>query len=141
MGKAIRESKIARDEIFITSKLWGTDRGYKNALKGFEKSLSNLGLDYIDLFLIHWPANAKNYSDWQRINCDTLKAVEDIKASVKVKSIGLSNFLPHHILSILDNCTVKPAVDQIEMHPGYPHFDTLAFCKENGILVEAYRPL
>lgn len=141
VGKAVADSKIPREEIFVTSKLWGTDRGYKSALEGFEKSRKNLGLDYIDLFLIHWPANAKNYSDWQQINCDTWKAFEEIKASGKVKSIGLSNFLPHHILSILEKCTVKPAVDQVEMHPGYPQFDVIAFCKENDILVEAYRPL
>lgn len=141
VGKAVRDSGIPRKEIFVTSKLWGTDRGYESALKGCEKSLDKLGLDYIDLYLIHWPANAKNYSNWQEINRDTWKAFEELRRSGKVASIGLSNFLPHHILSILESCTVTPAVNQIEIHPGYRQSEVVDFCRENGILTEAYRPL
>ena len=136
IGQAIRESNIKRKELFITSKVWKDSMGYDNTLKSFESSLKNLNLEYIDLFLIHWP---KNNDD--KLNIDTWKALEKLYKDGKVKAIGLSNFLKHHLEIILNNCTMMPAVNQIEFHPGLMREETIGFCKKNNIIVEAWAPL
>lgn len=136
IGQAIRESNIPRDEIFITSKVWKDSMGYENAIKSFNKTLEDLGLEYIDLFLIHWPSNQD-----KAINIETWKALEDLYEAGKVKAIGLSNFLKHHLEWILDNSEIKPMVDQIEYHPGLTRPETVDFCKKNNIIVEAWAPL
>lgn len=136
IGKAIKESNIPREEIFITSKVWKDSMGYENTIKSFNKSLQDLGLDYIDLFLIHWPRN--NDKD---LNIETWKALEDLYKQGKVKAIGVSNFLKHHLESILDNCQIVPMVDQLEIHPGLTRMETVKFCKQNNIVVEAWAPL
>ena len=136
IGQAIKKSKIPRDEIFITSKVWKDSMGYENTMKSFNKTLNDLELDYIDLFLIHWPCNKD-----KQINIETWKALEDLYEQGKVKAIGLSNFLKHHLQIILDNCKIKPMVDQIEYHPGLTRPETVKFCKENNIIVEAWAPL
>lgn len=136
IGKAIKESNLPREEIFITSKVWKDSMGYENTIKSFNNSLQDLGLDYIDLFLIHWPRNND-----EKLNIDTWKALEDLYKQKKVRAIGLSNFLKHHLEIILNNCEIVPMVDQLEFHPGLTRKETLEFCKENDIVVEAWAPL
>ncbi len=136
IGQAIKESNLPREEIFVTSKVWKDSMGYENTIKSFNNSLQNLGLDYIDLFLIHWPRNND-----KQLNIDTWKALEDLYNQKKVRAIGLSNFLKHHLEIILNNCEIVPMVDQLEFHPGLTRQETLDFCKENNIVVEAWAPL
>ncbi len=141
VGQGIIESGIKREDIFITTKLWNTDRGYETALKSAQLSLKNLGVEYIDLYLIHWPANDIVYDDPKAVNAATWRAFEKLQKDGLVRSIGVSNFLAQHLQQIFDVCEVKPAVDQIECHPGYPQFETVEFCRQNDIIVEAWSPL
>lgn len=136
IGKAIKQSKIDRKELFITSKVWKDCMGYDNTLKSFENTLKNLNLEYIDLFLIHWPKN-----DNDKLNLDTWKALEKLYKEGKVKTIGVSNFLKHHLEIILNNCDIVPAVNQIEFHPGLIRKETIEFCKDKNIVLEAWSPL
>ncbi len=136
IGKAIRESNIPREEIFITSKVWKDSMGYDNTIKSFNNTLNKLKLDYIDLFLIHWPKNND-----KNLNIETWKALETLYNQKKVKAIGVSNFLKHHLEVILYNCQIAPMVDQIEFHPGLTRKETVEFCKEKRIIVEAWAPL
>lgn len=136
IGKAIRQSKVDRKELFITSKVWKDSMGYDNTLRSFDNSLKNLDLDYIDLFLIHWPKN-----DNEKLNIDTWKALERLYKEGKVKAIGVSNFLKHHLEIILNNCDIVPTVNQIEFHPGLIRKETIEFCKEKNIVLEAWAPL
>lgn len=140
VGQGIKESGIDRKELFITSKVWNTDRGYESTLAAFEKTLADLQLEYLDLYLIHWPASKKQFSDWEQINLETWRAMTELYEEGRIRAIGVSNFLPHH-LNALINTKVAPMVNQIEFHPGQRQEETLAFCTENNILVEAWSPL
>lgn len=140
IGKAIKESGINRDELFITSKVWNKDRGYKTTLAAFEKTINDLQIDYLDLYLIHWPASANKFNDWDNINLETWKAMTELYKAGKIKSIGVSNFMPHHLKSLMET-EVKPMVDQIEFHPGFMQEETFKYCNDNNILVEAWSPL
>lgn len=141
VGQGIKASGINREDVFVTSKLWNTERGYDKTIKAFQKSLSDLDLEYLDLYLIHWPANKKQFSNWQEINLDTWKAFEKLYKDGYIRSIGFSNFLPHHMQPVIDYCEIKPMVDQIEYHIGLQQEETVKFCKENNIVVEAWSPL
>lgn len=141
IGQAIADSGIARKDLFLTSKLWNSERGYESTLKAFEKTLSDLQTDYLDLYLIHWPANAKQFSDWKQKNADTWRAFEKLYQDGKIKAIGISNFMVQHLEALLETATVKPVINQIEYHPGYLQADVVAFCKERDILIEAWSPL
>ena len=140
VGKGIAECGIPREELFITSKVWNTERGYEKTLAAFEKTLSDLGLDYLDLYLIHWPAAAHMYDNWEGINLETWRAMTELYKAGKIKAIGVSNFKPHHLAALMKT-EVKPMVNQIEFHPGLIQTDTVRYCHENGILVEAWSPL
>ena len=141
LAQAVRESEISRDEIFIASKLWKTEMGYENVKSAFERSLDKLNTDYLDLYLIHWPLPDPEYKDWKQLDKETWRAMEELYQAGKVRAIGLSNFLPHHIDNILEDCTVRPAVDQIEYHPGYSQEAAVQYCKERNILVQAWSPI
>ncbi len=141
LAQAVRESGISRDEIFIASKLWKTEMGYENVKDAFERTLENLNTDYLDLYLIHWPLPEPGYKDWKQLDRETWKAMEELYQTGKVRAIGLSNFLPHHIENILKDCTVRPAVNQIEYHPGYSQEAVVQYCKERDIIVQAWSPI
>lgn len=136
IGQAIKESGIPREELFITSKVWKDSMGYENTMKSFNRSLQDLRLEYIDLFLIHWPKNNN-----QELNVETWKALETLYKQNKIRAIGVSNFLKHHLEAILKDCEIIPMVDQLEFHPGLTRKDTIEFCRENSIVVEAWAPL
>jgi diketogulonate reductase-like aldo/keto reductase len=135
VGKAIAESGIPREELFITTKVWNADQGYENTLQAFDASLERLGLDYVDLYLIHWPVPAKDQY------VDTWKALEQIYKDGRAKSIGVSNFKPHHLDKLLESAEIIPAVNQIELHPNLPQQETREACDKHGIIVESYSPL
>lgn len=141
VGKGIKESGVDRKEIFLTTKVWRENLGYDKAKKACEDSLQKLQLDYIDLYLIHWPANTKNFDNWQEVNAETWRALEDLQQEGKVKSIGVSNFWVEHLEALLENAKVVPAVNQLEFHPGYWQKDVTEFCKKHNIVVEAWSPL
>ena len=140
IGKAIKESGINREELFITSKVWNKERGYKTTLKAFEKTLNDLSLDYLDLYLIHWPASVNQFKDWDNINLETWKAMTELYKAGKIKSIGVSNFMPHHLKSLMET-EIKPMVNQIEFHVGFMQEETFKYCNDNNILIEAWSPL
>lgn len=140
-GAAIRESGIPREEITVISKVWRNDLGYHKTKEAFAKSLKQTGLNYLDLYLIHWPANARNFNNWQKTNAETWRAMEELLEEGKIKSIGVSNFWPEHLEALLDSAKIKPAVNQIEFHPGYWQPETTQYCKEKGIVLQAWSPL
>lgn len=140
VGQAIRECNIPREELFITSKVWNADRGYESTLAGFKTSLSQLGLKYLDLYLIHWPASSSKFPGWEHINLQTWKALTELYKDGLIKAIGVSNFLPHHLKALMQT-EVPPMVNQIEFHPGQMQTETLNFCQQHHILVEAWSPL
>lgn len=141
VGKAIAQCGIDRNQLWITSKAWPSECGYDNTLRAFDASLERLGLDYLDLYLIHWPATEKTYPGiWKQRNIDTWRAFERLYAEGRVRAIGVSNFLENHLQPLLDGCTVKPMVDQLEIHPGYAQQSAVDFCQKNGIVVEAWSP-
>lgn len=133
VGKAVRESGIPREDIFITSKVWNSDQGHQSTLKAFEKSLDRLGTDYLDLYLIHWPKG--------KLSVETWKAMEEIYESGRAKAIGVSNFLVHHLQDLLPTCKIKPMVNQVEFHPYLQQPPLQNFCKENQIQFEAWSPI
>lgn len=133
VGEAIKSSKIPREDIFVTTKVWNDDQGFEETLKAFDKSLEKLGLDYIDLYLIHWPVPGKYVETW--------KALEKLYSEGKVKAIGVSNFLEHQLKDILKDCSIKPMILQNEFHPRLVQQSLLDFCKRNQIQYEAWSPL
>lgn len=141
VGQAIKESGVPREEIFVTSKVWNTERGYEKTLAAFETTMAKLDLDYVDLYLIHWPAAANQFENWKEINAQTWRALEELYIEGKVKAIGVSNFLPNHLEALLEGVKVVPMVNQIEYHPGFMQAESVAFCKAHNILVEAWSPL
>ena len=141
VGRGIRESGVPREEIFLTTKLWNDERGYETTLRAFERSLKNLGTDYIDLYLIHWPATPHRFENWQELNLGTWRAFEKLYKEGRIRAIGISNFMPHHMKPLLDACEIVPMVNQIEIHPGMLQPETVKASQEQGMLIEAWSPL
>ena len=141
VAQAIRDSGLPREEFFLTSKAWKTEMGYHAVKAAFQRSLENLNTEYLDLYLIHWPLPSPDYKDWKALDVETWQALEELYREKKVRAIGLSNFLPHHIENILQHCAIAPMVDQIEFHPGYTQEATVQYCKMHQILVQAWSPI
>ncbi|MER6502737.1 aldo/keto reductase [Streptomyces sp. NPDC001455] len=134
-GRAVAASGVAREELFITTKLWNAEQGYDSTLRAFDASLDKLGTDYVDLYLIHWPLPAKG------AYVDTYKAFEKIYSEGRAKAIGVSNFLPEHLERLLGETSVVPAVNQIELHPQLQQAQSRAVHAAHGIATEAWSPL
>ncbi|NLP47866.1 MAG: aldo/keto reductase [Clostridiales bacterium] len=141
VGEALRQSSLPREEVFVTTKLWNSERGYEKTLAAFEVSMEKLGLEYLDLYLIHWPAAKGEPQEWQKTNADTWRAFEELYEQGRIKSIGVSNFMPHHLKPLMESAKIMPMVNQIEFHPGLLQEETAEFCKANDILVQAWSPL
>lgn len=141
VGKGIKASGVIREEIFVTTKLWRENLGYESTKTELQNSLNRLELDYLDLYLIHWPANAKNYDNWQKANADSWRAMEELQLEGKIKSIGVSNFFQKHLDALFHTAKVIPSVNQIEFHPGYWQPELTDYCKNLNIAVESWSPL
>lgn len=135
VGEGLRRSGIPREEVHVTTKVWGDDHGYDEALAAFDRSLSSLGLEYVDLYLIHWPLPAKDRY------VETWQALETILRDGRAKSIGVSNFQPHHLKRLFADTEICPVVNQIELHPGFQNEAVRQFNAQQGILTQAWSPL
>lgn len=133
VGKAVADSGVPRESIWITSKVWNADQGYESTINAFEASLERLGTDYLDLYLIHWPVEGKYKDTW--------KALEKLYDSGKVKAIGVSNFLQHHLEDLLDSAEIVPMVNQMEFHPYLVQQPLQDYCRDHNIQYEAWSPL
>ena len=144
VGEGWKESGIPRDEFFITSKLRRNCLGYDSTKRELEESLRKLKTDYLDLYLIHWPRSdygREDYNDWEELDRESWRAMEEMLKEGKIRSIGVSNFLPHHLDNLLESATIVPAVNQLELHPGYLQEEALEYCKNKGIEIEAWSPM
>ncbi|SFA81284.1 MULTISPECIES: aldo/keto reductase [unclassified Bacillus (in: firmicutes)] len=133
VGQAIKDSGVPREELFITTKVWNADQGYETTLQAFETSMEKLGLEYLDLYLVHWPVAGKYNDTW--------KALEKLYKDGRVRAIGVSNFHIHHLEDLLSVAEIKPMVNQVEYHPHLTQTELHAFCKKEGIQLEAWSPL
>ena len=141
VGEAVRESGLKREEVFVTSKLFNPDHGYERTLRAFDLTMKELGFDYLDLYLIHWPNPIHFRNSWKQANAGSWKAFEELYAKGRIRSIGVSNFRPHHLSALLETAKVVPMVNQIRLCPGDVHKETVEFCLKHEILLEAYSPL
>ncbi|CAG5911754.1 2,5-diketo-D-gluconic acid reductase A [Streptococcus pneumoniae] len=142
VGQAIKDSGVPREEMFVTTKLWNSQQTYEQTRQALEKSIEKLGLDYLDLYLIHWP-NPKPLREndaWKTRNAEVWRAMEDLYQEGKIRAIGVSNFLPHHLDALLETATIVPAVNQVRLAPGVYQEEVVAYCREKGILLEAWGP-
>jgi methylglyoxal/glyoxal reductase len=131
--EGIAEAGISREDLFITSKVWNSDLGFESTIEAYETSLQKLGLEYLDLYLIHWPVEGKYKDAW--------RALETLYKEGKVRAIGVSNFQVHHLEDLLKDAEVNPVINQVEYHPRLTQQEVKAFCRENGIQLEAWSPL
>ncbi len=133
VGKAIQTSSIPREDIFVVSKVWNADQGYDTTIKAFEESINRLQLDYLDLYLIHWPVKNKYIDTW--------KALETLYKEKRIRAIGVSNFMQHHLEDLIEHTEIVPMVNQMEFHPHLLQQDLIDFCSEHQILYEAWSPM
>lgn len=133
VGRAIAASGLDRSDLFVTTKVWNTDQGYDTTLAALDASLDRLGMDHVDLYLVHWPKPEHTRATWQ--------AMEELQQAGKARAIGVSNFLPHHLDQLLEHATVTPSIDQIEFHPHLQSPEVVEYCARHGIVVEAWSPL
>ncbi|SEQ52015.1 Aldo/keto reductase [Lachnospiraceae bacterium NE2001] len=141
IGEAILESGILREDIFICSKVWPTMLGLEETRESFEESCRKLQTDYLDMFLIHWPKVSQSDERWLDKIIEGWKAMEELYDEGRIKAIGVSNFLPHHLRPLLEAARIKPMVDQLELHVGYMQEYTLSYLKKEGIVPQAWSPL
>ncbi|ALS77904.1 MULTISPECIES: aldo/keto reductase [Planococcus] len=135
VGNALKDTKVPREDLFITTKVWNSDQGYDNTLRAFDESLERLGLDYVDLYLIHWPTPEFDHY------VETYKALEKLYNDGRVKAIGVCNFEIEHLQRLLDECDVPPVLNQVECHPYLAQKDLKEFCAKHDIFLEAWSPL
>ncbi len=133
VGAGLRESGVPRAQVFVTTKLWNADQGYDSALRAFDASLERLGLEYVDLYLLHWPVAGKRRDSW--------RALERLHAEKRARALGVSNYLRPHLEEVLSHAQVVPAVNQIELSPFLQRREAVDLCRDKGIVVEAYSPL
>lgn len=143
VGVGFRQSGLKREEVFITTKNWNTAQSYEGAREHMQISLERLGVDYIDLMLIHWPnpVNLNEGDRWIERNREVWRAMEDLYKEGVLKSIGVSNFYVKHLDALLETAEIKPHVNQINICPGYPQTEVVEYCQDRDILVEGYSPL
>lgn len=137
----IEQCNITRSDLFLSSKCWRTEMGYKNAMKSFHNACINLNTSYLDMFLIHWPRPNLIDAEWKSVSRDTWRALEDLYKAGKVRAIGVSNFLIEHLDNLLSTAEIIPAVNQIEFHPGYTQKEVVSFSEKSGIRVQGWSPL
>jgi len=140
VGIAVKKSGIKREEIFITSKLANNDHGYERTMAAFEGTMKRLDMDYLDLYLIHWPNPIAFRDNWQEANAGTWKAFEELYKAKRIRAIGISNFHPHHIEELMKTATIAPMVNQIRLGPGDTQDEVVDYCRAHNILLEAYSP-
>lgn len=140
VGAGIRQSGLKREEIFVTSKLRNADHGYKATLDAFDLTMEKLGLEYLDLYLIHWPNPVQFRTHWVAATAGTWAAFEELYKKGKIKAIGVSNFMPHHIDTLMKTAKIKPMVNQLKLCPSVTQPEAVEYCRKNGIVVEAYSP-
>lgn len=141
IGRGVLLSDLPRAEIFISSKIWTSHRSYDGVMRAFTDIIEQLKTTYLDQLLIHWPATQGEPMIWQSQNAGTWRALEDLYEQGAVKVIGVSNFLPHHLVPLLARARIRPMVNQLEIHPGYPQFAAVNFCFKQNISVQAWSPL
>ena len=141
VGKAIQQSGVNRDDIFITTKIWNDCHSYDLVMSSFAESLKNINTSYVDLLLIHWPNPAPFRDRWQEANAETWRAMEDLYKEGKVRAIGISNFRKKHIDALLETAEIKPMVNQIRLCPGETQDETVDYSRSQGMILEAYSPL
>lgn len=140
-GKAVKELELPREELFIQDKLWNTCYGYEKAQEACKKSMRKLKIDYLDAYLIHWPASPDQNNNWCEINAETWRGMEKLYEEGYVRAIGVCNFKSHHLIELLKTAKIIPFINQIELHPGMLQSETISFCREKDIQVEASSPL
>lgn len=142
VAQAIQKSEIPREELTITTKVWRQNLGYDRVLQAVEDSRLRLQLDYIDIVLLHWPANQNNYgTDWPKVNQESWRALEELYQAGIIKAIGISNYTLPYLKPLLENVKIMPMINQLEFHPGYWQPETFVFCREHHVLVQAWSPL
>ena len=141
IGRAIKTADIPRNELTIASKVWRKMLGYEKTMQSFNESLERLQMDYLDVFLIHWPRANMTDPDWEKPIQGSWAAMEELYNAGKIKAIGLSNFLPHHIEVLMKTAKVAPVIDQLELHAGYMQQTAVSYCKAHNILPQAWSPL
>lgn len=141
VGAAIKECGLKREELFITSKLWNSSKGYDETIRAFRKTLSFLDIEYLDLYLIHWPRSLKHMDDYEQLNSDTWRAFETLYSDGYIRAIGVSNFLEHYLRPLIDSAKILPMVNQLELSPQCRQDGAVEFSRKYGMIAEAYSPL
>ena len=141
IAKGIASKGINREELVISDKVWNTSRGYDAVQEACKRSLKKLKTDYLDIYLIHWPASMKLHSNWEEINADTWRGMERLYKDGLVRNIGVCNFKTHHLEALKKSAEIMPLIDQVELHPGMPQQNIMAYCQNEGIIIEASSPL
>ena len=140
VGNAIKACGLKREEVFVTSKLRNAHHGYEATMEAFEKTMEKLGLEYLDLYLVHWPIPVQYRSTWKPAMQGTWRAFEELYKAGRIRAIGVSNFMPHHIEALMETAEIKPMVNQLKLCPGITQPEIVKYCRENDIVVEAYSP-
>jgi diketogulonate reductase-like aldo/keto reductase len=141
VGKAVKDSGVAREEVFLTTKLANPVRGYRETLAAFEESARKLGTDYVDLFLLHWPVPYDHRDNWEKMNAESWRAMEELLQQGRIRALGVSNFHEKHVEALKKSAKVMPAVNQIRLCPGDTQDEVVAYSRREGMLLEAYSPL
>lgn len=140
VGRAVRGCGIHRSELMVTSKLWKSNCSYEKAKESFFRSLDRFGLDYLDVYLIHWPVVEKDDPAWRERNAETWHALEELYEEGLIRAIGVSNFMPRHLQPLMEMAKICPMIDQVEFHPGFAQFEIRDFCRNAGIVMQAWSP-